>query len=112
VIKDEKGNILKEHGELIGETTNNQAEYRALIKGLELAKSFEPEEVNCYLDSELLVKQMRQEYRVKDKGLQPLFVKVWNLALGFKRVKYYHIRRELNKQADWLLNVELDKVKS
>ncbi len=109
VIKDAKDKIIKEFAEYVGEMTNNQAEYKALIKGLELAKEFKPEEINCYLDSELLVKQMRQEYRVKDKNLQQLFVKVWNLALGFKKVTYHHIPRELNKEADKLLNLELDK---
>ncbi|HDQ22768.1 MAG TPA: ribonuclease HI family protein [Candidatus Uhrbacteria bacterium] len=109
VIKDEKDNILKEYHEFVGKATNNQAEYRALIKGLELAKEFKPQKVICYLDSELIVKQMKQEYRVKDKNLQPLFIKAWNAALGLKNVSYHHIARDLNKEADKLLNLELDK---
>jgi len=109
VIKDEKDKVIKEHAEYIGSATNNQAEYRALIKGLELAKEFKPSELVCYLDSELLVKQMNQEYRVKDQALQLLFAKAWNLAMGLKKVKYRHIPRELNKEADKLLNLELDK---
>lgn len=111
VIKDAKDKVLKTYSEYIGETTNNQAEYKALIKGLKLAKEFKPKEVHCYLDSELVVKQMKQEYKVKDKDLQPLFVKVWNLALGYKKVLYMHIRRNLNTEADALLNIELDKRK-
>ena len=109
VIKDNKDKILKKHAEYIGEATNNQAEYKALIKGLELVKELKPAEVHCYLDSELLVKQMKQEYRVKDKDLQPLFIKVWNLAINLGRVKYHHIPRTLNKEADKLLNQVLDK---
>lgn len=109
VIKDEKDKIIKEYAEFIGAATNNQAEYKALIKGLELAREFKPSEILCFLDSELLVKQMRQEYRVKDQNLQPLFMKVWNLAVSLGKVKYYHIPRTLNKEADKLLNLELDR---
>jgi len=109
VIKDEKDNILKEYREFVGKATNNQAEYMALIKGLELVKEFKPQKVICYLDSELIVKQMKQEYRVKDKNLQSLFIKAWNAALGLKNVSYQHIARDLNKEADKLLNLELDK---
>jgi ribonuclease HI len=109
VIKDAQNKILKKHAECIGVATNNQAEYKALIKGLEIAKELQPDEVNCYLDSELLVKQMKQEYRVKDLGLQPLFIKAWNLAIGLKKVSYQHIPRTLNTAADKLLNLELDK---
>ncbi len=109
VIKDDKDKIIKEYAECIGEATNNQAEYRALIKGLELVSEFKPSELDCFLDSELLVKQMKQEYRVKDMKLQPLFVKVWNLALNLGKVKYHHIPRILNKEADKLLNLELDR---
>ena len=109
VIKDDNDQILKTYSEYLGETTNNQAEYKALIKGLELAKEFKPKQVICYLDSELVVKQMNQEYKVKDKDLQLLFVKAWNMAVSFKKVEYHHIRRNLNKEADRLLNQELDK---
>lgn len=109
VIKDDKDKIIKEYSDYIGETTNNQAEYKALLKGLQLANEFKPNEVLCYLDSELVTKQMKQEYKVRDKDLQPLFIKVWNEALNFKKVTYTHIRRELNKEADALLNQELDK---
>ena len=110
IIKNEAGEIIKKHAECIGEATNNIAEYKAIIKGLELAKHFEPEEIHCYLDSELVVKQLKQEYRVKDAKLQPLFIKVWNLKMGFKKISFTHIRREMNAEADSLLNIELDKV--
>jgi ribonuclease HI len=109
VIKDEHAKIIKEHAEYIGETTNNQAEYQALIKALELAKELKPTEIHCYLDSELVVKQMKQEYRVKDVGLQPLFIKAWNLSVALGKVKFSHIPRSQNYEADEILNQELDK---
>lgn len=92
----------------IGEATNNQAEYQALILGLEKAKDAEVEEVECLLDSELVVKQLNREYRVKDKDLAVLFVKVWNLAQGFKQVTFKHVFREQNKEADKLVNEAID----
>jgi len=109
VIIDDKGKFLDKKAEYIGKATNNQAEYQALIKGLELAKGLKPQEVICYLDSELVVKQMKQEYKVKDKDLQPLFIKAWNAAIKLRKVSYHHIGRESNKEADELLNLELDK---
>lgn len=109
VIKDEHNKVLQKHAEYIGPTTNNQAEYKALIKGLEMLKELKPFEVHCYLDSELVVKQMRQEYRVKDQGLQPLFIKAWNLAVTLGKVKFSHIPRAQNEEADEILNQELDK---
>ena len=109
VIKDEDGKVLKKHAEYIGSTTNNQAEYKALIKALEIVKDFDPSEVHCFLDSELVVKQMRQEYRVKDAGLQPLFIKAWNLAISLGKVKFTHIPRTQNEEADEILNQELDR---
>ncbi len=109
VIKDDEDKVIKEYAECIGDATNNQAEYQALLKGLELAKEFKPLEVSCYLDSELVVKQMKQEYKVRDAKLQPLFINVWNVAVNFKKITYTHIPRDLNKEADLLLNNELDK---
>ena len=92
----------------IGETTNNQAEYRALLLGLEKAKLEGVAELECYLDSELVVKQLKREYRVKDKDLAVLFVKVWNLMPEFKKISFHHIRREQNKLADQLANEAMD----
>ena len=100
---------LGEYKEYIGETTNNQAEYRALILALERAKELGGSELEVYMDSELIVKQMKQDYKVKNKELQPLFVKVWNLSIEFKSVKYHHITRDKNKEADALVNEAIDK---
>ena len=108
VIKDGEKTIL-EANEYIGETTNNQAEYKALILGLEKAKELKAEEVECFLDSELVTKQMNREYKVKNKELAPLFVKAWNLSLGFKKIIFNHIYREKNEEADRLVNEAIDK---
>jgi len=93
----------------IGETTNNQAEYQAVILGLEKAKEAGAEEVDIFLDSELVQQQLIQKYKVKNQELGPLFVKVWNLAQGFKKVKYVHVRRSDNKLADKLVNEAIDE---
>ena len=109
VILDEKGDVIAEISEYIGETTNNQAEYRALIAGLAKAKELDVKEIEVFLDSELVVKQLNREYRVKDKDLAPLFLEVYNISLGFKKIVFKHIYREKNELADKLVNQALDK---
>lgn len=108
VLKDEHGKTIAEISEYIGETTNNQAEYEALIAGLEKIKGLGADEVECFLDSELVVKQMRREYRVKDKDLAGLFTKVWDLSLGFKKISFTHVMRQYNQEADKLVNRAID----
>lgn len=103
VIYDDKNKIIAKHSKYIGETTNNQAEYKALILALEEAKKMGAEEVDCCLDSELVVKQMKREYKVKDKDLGLLFIKVWNLSQGFKKITFRHVFREENEEADALV---------
>ncbi|MEI6288457.1 MAG: ribonuclease HI family protein [bacterium] len=93
----------------IGETTNNQAEYQALILGLTKAEELGIQEIDCLLDSELVVKQLNRQYKVKDAGLAILFVKVWNLAQKFKSISFKHIYRENNKEADALVNQAIDE---
>ncbi|MBI2099472.1 ribonuclease HI family protein [Candidatus Uhrbacteria bacterium] len=100
---------IKEFGRYLGETTNNQAEYRALISGLEHCAELGAEEVECMLDSELVVKQMNHQYRVKDADLAPLFLKVYNLSQQFKKTTFHHIPREKNKEADKMVNDALDR---
>jgi ribonuclease HI len=107
VIKSEK-EIVESFGRYIGETTNNQAEYRALIAALLRASTLRAEEVQCKLDSELVVKQMRREYKVRDKGLQSLFLEAWNLAVSFKKISFSHIPREENIEADAEVNAAID----
>ncbi|MDP2708634.1 MAG: ribonuclease HI family protein [bacterium] len=109
VILDERGNAVAEISEYIGEATNNQAEYRALLAGLTKAKELGGQELEVFLDSELVVKQLNREYRVKDKYLAPLFVSVYNISLCFKKISFRHIRREKNTLADKLVNLALDR---
>jgi len=109
ILNAEDGIVLAEISKYIGETTNNQAEYKALIAGLEKAKELKAEEVDCYLDSELVVKQLNHEYKVKNAELAPLFLKVYNLSLSFKKVIFIHVRREYNKEADNLANQAMDR---
>lgn len=103
------GGREKEYSEKIGNATNNEAEYRALIFALKKAKQLfgknkaKSLEVECYLDSELVVKQLNGEYKIKEKDLQPLFIEVWNLKIDFKNVKFIHISREENRRADELV---------
>jgi len=104
-----EGQTEKTFSEYIGETTNNQAEYRALLKGLGLALENQVTDLECFLDSELVVQQVKREYKVKDQELGKLFVKVWNLTHKFSSLKFTHVERRFNKQADLLVNQALDK---
>lgn len=108
VLKNEQGRILAAYGEYLGEQTNNFAEYSALISGLKKAKELGATEVECVLDSELVTKQMRQEYKVREPKLQKLFIQAFNAAAAFKKVIYRHTLRAGNKEADDLVNEILD----
>lgn len=110
VIADEQGQTIETISRRLGIATNNQAEYAGVIAGLERAKELGAEEVECVLDSELVVKQLNREYKVKHKDLAPLFLRMHNLSLQFKKVTYRHVRREENKEADRLVNEALDAV--
>jgi ribonuclease HI len=110
VLKNEAGETVAEISQYIGETTNNQAEYRAVVAAIEKAKELKAEELNFFLDSELVVKQLNREYKVRDKDLAPLFMKIYNAMLGFKKVTFKHVRREFNSEADKLVNEALDKM--
>lgn len=109
VCYDVSNRELWKYKKYIGNKTNNQAEYIALIHGLERALSAGAKRVDCFLDSELVTKQMKREYRVKNKDLESLFVKAWNLTTMFFYVRFFHIRREKNKIADSLVNEALDE---
>ncbi|PJC40617.1 MAG: ribonuclease H [Parcubacteria group bacterium CG_4_9_14_0_2_um_filter_41_8] len=109
VLSDESGAVKKEISEYIGKATNNQAEYTALVRALEEARNLGAKEVQIAMDSELIVKQLKQEYKVKNKDLAPLFVKVWNLLSWFEKWSIKHVLREKNKRADELVNHSLDK---
>lgn len=109
VLYNEKNEKIDSFSEKIGIKTNNQAEYLALLKGLEIAKKYKAEILECFLDSELVVKQLNKEYKVKDKELAKIFVSVWNLKLSFKKITFHHVMREKNFEADRLVNEALDK---
>lgn len=96
----------------LGIATNNQAEYRALLAALQKATELGARSVTCYLDSELIVKQLTREYRVKDPELGRLFLRVWNLAQNFQSISFHHIRREQNTEADALVNQALDEARA
>lgn len=100
--------LVDRHKKYIGEATNNQAEYKAVILALEEASKLAVEELEFFLDSELVVKQINREYKVKDKDLAALFVQVWNLNMGFKKATFTHVPREKNKEADKLVNEAID----
>lgn len=111
IIYNEQKQVVAEVSNFLGVTTNNQAEYQALISALQKAASLGADEVACYLDSELVVRQLNREYKVKNKELAPLFLKVYNLSLGFKKISFHHIPREQNKEADRLANEAMDRGK-
>ncbi len=107
-ITDENGVVLKEHSRYLGEQTNNYAEYMAIVDALTHAKELGAEEVAMRMDSELAVKQLNGEYKVKNAALGALFLQVHNLRLAFRKVTFTHVRREQNKHADRLVNHALD----
>ena len=109
VIYDANKKKLAEVSEHVGHVTNNQAEYKAVIAALEKAKELGAEELEFYLDSELVVKQLKREYKVKNQDLAPLFLKIYNLEMGFKKISFKHIPREMNKEADALANKAMDR---
>jgi ribonuclease HI len=104
IICDEKGNVVRNISKFIGETTNNVAEYTALIYGLQEALILRADEVIINTDSELLAKQLSKEYKTKDRGLKPLNEQVSHLLTGFKKHQIRHIDRSDNKGADKLAN--------
>lgn len=104
----ENEKIIETFSQYIGKCTNNQAEYRAIIKGLELAIKLNIKELECFLDSELVVKQINREFKVKDKDLAVLFVKICNMKQDFKKIVFTHVFREQNTLADKLVNQALD----
>ena len=113
VVCSGEGEILCRHGECIGTGTNNQAEYMALIRALECALTHSRGKVHCFLDSELLVKQLNGEYRVRSSNLRQLFLRVKGLEKEFEAVKYTYLPRNtgLLSVADGLVNEALNQAK-
>lgn len=109
VIYDEHKKVIAEISEYLGVATNNQAEYKALVYAFRKAVDLGAKDLDCFLDSELVVKQLKGEYRVKDKDLAKLFLDIHNLSLSFRQITYTHIPREQNKEADRLANEAMDR---
>ncbi|MBR9701671.1 ribonuclease HI family protein [Candidatus Pacearchaeota archaeon] len=112
VIVRKEGKIIRRYSKFIGrQVTNNVAEYEALIMALKLAAEHTDDEVTCVVDSELIVKQLLGEYRVRNPNLLKLFLKVQKLQEKFKRIKYLHASRwdKFQQVADELVNEELEK---
>ena len=115
VFCNEKGRIIGEYSEYLGpEATNNEAEYRAVIFALKKFKALfgkklaKSSEIEVRTDSELAAKQLNGKYKILDEKIQPLFLEVWNLKLDFGKVRFKRVPRAENKEADRLVNAELD----
>jgi ribonuclease HI len=110
VISDEHGKVLEEHSEYLGVTTNNQAEYKAAILGLKRAVALGATSVELVADSELLVKQAKGEYKVKNPDIGKRFLELKNFEIKLGgHVRYRHVRREHNTHADKLSNDAMDR---
>jgi ribonuclease HI len=108
VVSDADGRLLEEIAETIGETTNNVAEYRALLRGLERARALGADEVDVVGDSELVAKQVTGKYKVKHAGLRPLHAQAQRALAGFARWSVRTVPRAQNAAADALVNAALD----
>lgn len=109
ILKSAGGEVLYTGSEYLGHTTNNVAEYKAVLLGLTGALAQGVQYLEVRADSELLIKQLKGQYRVKSPGLKPLFDQAKQLISRFKSVKLTHIRRELNSEADRLANQGIDQ---
>ncbi len=108
VVRDADGAVLEELGEKIGRATNNVAEYRALLRGIELAAAHGATELELVGDSELVVRQIEGRYKVKDATMRELHAEAKRELAGFDRWSIRHVRRESNADADRLVNAALD----
>ncbi len=115
VFCNEKEQVIKKFGEYLGDNlTNNDAEYNAIIFALKKFKAVfgkaiaQTSDIEVRADSELVVKQLNGEYRLSDPKIQQFFIEIWNIKFDFKSVKFKHIPREKNKEADGLVNMALD----
>jgi ribonuclease HI len=108
IIKDEQGRRIETIGKYLGVTTNNQAEYRALIEGLRAVARHTPEAVTVRMDSELVVRQMIGQYRVRHPELLPLYIEATELLAALPNVTFVHVPREKNPGADQVANMAID----
>lgn len=110
VVLMDNENVLEKFGKKIGIATNNEAEYAALIAGLEVSVKYHPEELVCFMDSELVVKQLTGVYRIKDPKMQKLAVKAKSLEKNISKIQFKYIPRKQNSVADSLVNFALDNL--
>jgi ribonuclease HI len=108
VVATAEGEVIERHGELIGEATNNVAEYRAMLLGIERARALGAREVELIGDSELIVRQLRGEYKVKDRNLAELHGRARTALAGLERWSVRNVPREQNAEADRIVNQTLD----
>ena len=108
VVQDSAGAVLDERGERIGRATNNVAEYKALLLGIEMASALGAKELDLVGDSELIVKQVKGEYKVKDATMRELHAEAEKALREFDSWSIRHVRREHNAEADRLVNEALD----
>jgi ribonuclease HI len=109
VASDPTGEVLREASEFIGNTTNNVAEYRALLLGLKLAEELGADKVEIVNDSQLVARQVGGQYKVKHAGLRPLYLEAMSALARFERWAVRDVRREQNQRADALVNQALDE---
>jgi len=109
VLRLPDGQVVAELKEYLGETTNNVAEYRGLLLGLRAAQERGASELEVRLDSELIVRQLNGQYKVKSPHLQPLYQEARKLLAGFRAARVKHVRREQNREADLLANQAMDQ---
>lgn len=117
VICNEKGHSVKKYSQAIGEKTNNEAEYEAVILALQKIKHLFGKQktrdldIEIRLDSELVARQLGGKYKIIEEKLFPLFIKIWNLRMDFGEITFTEIQREKNKEADKLANEAMDNKK-
>jgi ribonuclease HI len=112
LIFDENDKLLKINAKYYGKITNNQAEYEALLTALRMAQAMNAKNLECYLDSDLIVKQLTGVYKVKSPNIKSLKATVDKLVANFEKVEFLHVKREYNKFADKLVNIVLDAKKT
>ena len=108
IVRDPSDTIVARGGSFLGDVTNNVAEYEGVLWGMRAARALGARRLRVRADSELVVKQMRGEYRVKNEGLKPLFMQAQALVRTFEHVEFVHVRREANAEADALANEAMD----
>jgi len=114
-IADEKGKMIKEYSHFLGIKTNNEAEYEAVIFGLQKIKfllgkeKIKSADIEVRMDSELVARQLGGIYKIENEKLAPLFLKIWNMKMDFGKIVFKHIPREQNKEADRLANEAMDE---